>query len=39
LVKDHGHLSMLLAPQVARSITAQLEASEGVSAIVRAVAA
>jgi triacylglycerol lipase len=35
LVKDHGHLSMLLAPQVARSITAQLEASEGVGASVR----
>lgn len=30
LVKDHGHVSILLSPKVARSIVDQLEASEGV---------
>jgi len=30
LVKDHGHISVLLAPRVCRSIVDQLEASEGV---------
>jgi pimeloyl-ACP methyl ester carboxylesterase len=30
LVKDHGHLSILLSVKVARSISAQLEAAEGV---------
>lgn len=30
LVKDHGHMSILLSPRVARSIVDQLEASEGV---------
>jgi triacylglycerol esterase/lipase EstA (alpha/beta hydrolase family) len=34
LVKDHGHLSMLLSPLVARSITNQLEAAEGTGAVV-----
>jgi triacylglycerol lipase len=32
LVKDHGHLSILLSLAVARSISEQLEASEGVGA-------
>lgn len=32
LVKDHGHLSILLSLKVARSISEQLEASEGVAA-------
>jgi pimeloyl-ACP methyl ester carboxylesterase len=31
LVKDHGHVSILLSPRVARSIVDQLEASEGVA--------
>jgi pimeloyl-ACP methyl ester carboxylesterase len=29
LVKDHGHLSILLSPRLARSIVCQLEAAEG----------
>ncbi|HZQ26580.1 MAG TPA: alpha/beta fold hydrolase [Acidimicrobiales bacterium] len=35
LVKDRGHLSMLLSPVVARSITTQLEAAEGAGAVVK----
>jgi triacylglycerol lipase len=31
LVKDHGHVSIVLSPKVARSIVDQLEASEGVA--------
>lgn len=31
LVKDHGHVSLMLSPQVGRSITFQLRAAEGAS--------
>jgi hypothetical protein len=33
LAKDHGHMSMLLSPPVARAVTAQLEAAEGVPGV------
>lgn len=33
LAKDHGHMSMLLSHRVARTITAQLEAAEGVAGV------
>jgi len=33
LAKDHGHMSMLLSPRVARTITAKLEAAERVPGI------
>jgi triacylglycerol esterase/lipase EstA (alpha/beta hydrolase family) len=33
LAKDHGHVSVLLSPKVARSIVDQLEASEGVPGV------
>ena len=33
LAKDHGHMAMLLSPGVARTITAQLEAAEGVAGV------
>lgn len=33
LVKDYGHLSILLSPSVARSIRDQLEVSEGVAGV------
>lgn len=33
LVKDHGHLSILLSPRLGRSIVDQLEAAEGVPGV------
>lgn len=33
LAKDHGHVSILLSPKVARSIVDQLEAAEGVPGV------
>lgn len=39
LVKDHGHLSILLSPAVARSIAAQLEAAEGAESTLTPLAA
>ncbi len=33
LAKDHGHLSLMLSPKVARSVVDQLEAAEGVPGV------
>jgi triacylglycerol lipase len=33
LVKDHGHLSLMLSPQVARAVADQLQAAEGAGGI------
>jgi triacylglycerol lipase len=33
LAKDHGHVSLILSPRVARTVVAQLQAAEGVEGI------
>ena len=35
LAKDHGHVSLILSPRVARTVVAQLQVAEGVEGIAR----